>query len=526
MNDLDGLEVVGDLREMGVASFKIEGRLRSARYVEKVVGAYRLVLDAGPSDYEAALQEARGLVTQAMSRKVSSGYFLSPQPTEAISPFHSGNMGLHLGRAGNAVKRGGQACLRIMLKEPLAVGDRLRLHLEPSGERIAYSLKSVVVQNKAVQCAANGESADIVLPAAADGKTWKHVDVYKVDVAHTAGSARQNALPVDTVRKDISQLRRQLSRHLQDIKWKAWECCHLVDEVGKASAPKPAGRRPYQGKKRGGSVKVPLEWWLKMDAVKPLLGPLPVKPDRYVVTLDRQNANQAGQLKRALGKQARNVTWSLPPIMLDRELGRMKKHISLLIRTGFRCFQLGHLSQVDLFQGEKVFLSADYSLNMLNNQSLLLAAEAGFESGQLAIEADRDSLREAIQGYKQTGVPAAKRSGGRRDMRLGLTVYGTPALFTSRIAAPFFHYDRPVVSPKREPFVIRKKDGYTQTHPQRPFSLLPYLHELKGLGLDFAVVDLTGGHSGKKDMLELADRITGGGRHAKLSTFNYLGSLE
>jgi putative protease len=526
MNDLDGLDVLHELREAGVASFKIEGRLRSARYVEKVVEAYRMVLDAEPAGYDDALNQARLCVEQAMSRKVTSGYFFSPQPAEAISPFHSGNMGLHLGRAGGLMNVSGSQCLRLTLKEPLALGDRLRLHLEPAGERVAYSLKTILIKGQAEERGAAGQSVDIVLPAEASGKSWKHVDVYKVDVARVAGGSRQTGLQVAAAANGISSARRQMSRELQDVKWKAWEASHHLDDTAKATAPKTAGRKPYYGKKRGGPEKVPMEWWLKLDTAKPLLGKLPVKPERFIINLDRHTVKDAGELKRALGKQTRNVTWSLPPIMLDRELLRMKKHITTLIRSGFRCFQLGHLSQIDLFEGERVFLSADYSLNMINNQALLLATEAGFESGQLSIEADKESLTDAIQGYKQSGVPASQRSGGRRTMRLGLTVYGTPSLFTSRIAASFFQYERPVVSPKKENFVIRKRDGFTETHPQRPFSLLPYLQELKSLGLDFAVVDLTGGHSSKRDLEELAERMSGTGRQSKLSTFNYLGTLE
>ena len=46
MNDLDGLAAVPALRDIGITSLKIEGRLRSAHYVRNVVAAYRMVLDA------------------------------------------------------------------------------------------------------------------------------------------------------------------------------------------------------------------------------------------------------------------------------------------------------------------------------------------------------------------------------------------------------------------------------------------------------------------------------------------------
>ena len=83
-----------------------------------------------------------------------------------------------------------------------------------------------------------------------------------------------------------------------------------------------------------------------------------------------------------------------------------------------------------------------------------------------------------------------------------------------------------MVSPKDESFVIRKKDGFTETLPLRPFSLLPYLTELKAMGLDYVVIDLSGSMAGKKDIQDLSDRISGTGRHSKLATFNYLGKLE
>jgi len=525
MNDLDGMEAVQTLKRSGVASLKIEGRLRSARYVENVVSAYRGVIDADDGSLPKALSRGRRLIEQAMSRKTSSGYFFSPQPPEAISPLHSGNMGLHLGRGRRSNGKGGRQNLHVKLKESLSIGDRLRLHFEPSGDRVPFSLKGLEIAGQRVERAAAGDEVDLLLPNEVADLIWQHVDCYKVDLAQDGGATRHVELPIAEVGERIAQVQRQQAKQIEAIKWKVWECGH-VHASGGGKPLKVAGMRRQRTGKRGVPVKLPIEWWLKLDSIKPLLSRMELRPDRYVLTLDRLAVNQAGELKRLLGKQIRSVTWSLPAILADKDLGRLKKQISTLIRAGYRSYQLGHFSQFDLFRGEKVFLSADYTCNLLNNQALLLAAEAGFECGQLAIEADREALREAVQGYKQTGIPAARRGGGRRGMRLGLTVYGVPPLFTSRIAASFFPYERPVVSPKQEGFVITKKDGLTYTRGVRPFSLLPYLHELKGMGLDYVVVDLTGGLSGRKEMQELAERLAGSAKMAKLSTFNYLGRLE
>ncbi|MCK5517252.1 MAG: U32 family peptidase, partial [Desulfobulbaceae bacterium] len=140
MNDLCGFEALPGLRDAGVSSLKIEGRLRSAHYVKHIVSAYRTVLDCSPENRVEAVVQARLLADEAMSRKVSSGYFFSPQPAEAITPYHSGNTGTHLGRFSVIKMVGNEHVCRFILKAGLANGDRIRLHSEPSGERVAFRL--------------------------------------------------------------------------------------------------------------------------------------------------------------------------------------------------------------------------------------------------------------------------------------------------------------------------------------------------------------------------------------------------
>ncbi|WP_163339347.1 peptidase U32 family protein [Desulfopila sp. IMCC35008] len=518
MSDLEGLEVVRDLRDIGISSLKIEGRLRSANYVENVVRAYRLVIDAGDDEFDTAIEEAKVHLAAAMARKASSGYFLSPQPEHAISPYHSGNMGLHLGRA----KRAGNF-LKLKLKEPLVVGDRLRFHPEPSGERVAVTLKEMRVRGDEQNNAKNDETVTLPIPEKLTD-SFEHVDIYKVDTAHRDGGTK--GLPTAPFKAEIITLRKQLQRDQVDIRRRVWETAHAEELQGSTilKGTKQGKQRP--GTKRSRGSKLPLEWWLRVDSVRTLQTKMELTPDRFLIEMDRYNVQQAGQLKKMLGKRMRSVIWALPTVISDRGIAKYQKQIRTLLRAGFRSFQIGHLSQVFFFGGERVFLSGDYSLNLINNQALLTVAEAGLENAQLSIEADKESLRQALLGYKQLHVPAASRGGGKRNMRLGLTVYGAPPLFTSRIDASFFQHEKPIVSPKQENFVISKGDGVTLTRPLRPFSLLPYLDELKRLGLDYVIIDTTGGRSTKKDFQEISDRLSGVARLPKLPTFNYLGKLE
>jgi U32 family peptidase len=523
MNDLSGLDVVPELRRMGIASLKIEGRLRSAHYVSHVVRAYRMVFDAAEADFLEAVNEAKILVERAMGRTVSPGFFLSPQPKEAISPQHSGNTGLHLGSLKTLVQHESGLYGVVNLKESVELGDRLRLHFESSGERRAFSLKGLRVRNRKVDRTETAGTAWILLPDGIEHEAKGRIELYKIDVHAETGDTISQDLEIGAVKRELAKNRERLRRCIEAIQSRV-RGLEDRDHVADGSASRGRARKAGTQKKGDG---LPVEWWLKTDSLKVVMSKLPFVPDRLLLTLDKNMAGEAGRIRQYLGQQARNVIWALPPVLLGAELGRMRSGIASLIRSGFKSFQIGHLSQVVLFGNERVHLFGDYTLNLVNDQAVMFAAKAGLEGVQVSIEMDHDSMKDLFRAYQNSsGVLNVK--GRRTDPKisLGLTVYGAPALFTARLAAGHFQYDRIFVSPKGESFNIRKKEGGTQTFPCRPFSLLPYLEDLKQMGLQYAVVDISGLTMDRKGLQELADRMADKGRFTRLPTFNYLGKLE
>ncbi len=526
MNDLSGLEAVPVLRELGISSLKIEGRLRSAHYVHSIVAAYRKVLDADPLHQDEALAAARILADQAMSRKTTSGYFFSPQPAEAISPQHSGNMGMHLGRFTATRMVGDRLTCRFVAKAELAVGDRLRLHVEPSGDRSAFRLKTLFVLGEQQLSAMAGSKVSIELPSGfqVDGKG--HVEVYKIDGGSRAESAYDVARQAAHVGRELELKKKHLAPTVQRIV--SLVCAEqkpmdVEQQAGKKSKGGTAAttKRPYRPQQA--RKKIPLDWWLKTDSLKLIQGDLPFSPDRYLLSFNKQTVSQAGKMKTTLGKKARMLTWALPPVIMENDLARTKKQIQLLLRTGFRSFQLGHLSQKLLFKGEKAHLFADYTANLCNNQAVALACQLGIGAALAGIEMDRVTLQELLGGCRTADT--IQGSAGK-IIPVGLMVYGAPALYTSRLAPDHFPYEKKILSPRDEPYVIKKKESYTQTFPEKPFSLLPYLDELHEMGFKYAVVDISGGSNSKRELQDLAERLLNTGRYSKLSTFNYLGKLE
>lgn len=513
MNDLSALEAVPALKAAGVASLKIEGRLRSAHYVSHIVRAYRLVMDATEETFPEALKQATLLSNRAMGRKTSPGYFFSPQPAGAITPHHSGSMGDYLGRLGQVKGFDNRLYGKITLKEELADGDRLRLHAEPSGERFSFSLKELRLGNDAIEIAAEGSKVQLLLPEWEFYDKSNRIDVYRVDVKKDAGV--KGILP--DFRKCAAELTQFASENSERIYQVIQEVARPLDpeEIPEIVIPKHyVGKK---GKKQSRKIKLPLDVWLRVEHAKSLFKPLPFVPDRFLLPINKTNLGQAGQLKRYLGRRIRDLTWCLPPVLFEGEQIKFRKQVQLLIRSGFRSFQLGHIAQFTFFQNEqRVYLSSDYTVSLLNSQAVTLVEEGGLEAAQLSIESDQKILIELIARYKRY----------HSELKLGLTVYGAPALFTARLDPDHFEYNKTLNSPKNEEFIVLKKDNVTATVPVRPFSLLPYLVELKAIGLDYAVIDLSNIQIGKKEMEDLTERLNKTGKYSKLPTFNYLGTLE
>jgi putative protease len=132
--DLDASQVMARLRQMPLAALKIEGRMKGPEYVSRVVRAYRLLRDTPDADYEQAASEAENLLAESLGRHRSTGFFLSASAESGLSPVHAATSGLFLGQ----IVEGGSGSGRLALKEPLAVGDRIRIQFKSDDERHAH----------------------------------------------------------------------------------------------------------------------------------------------------------------------------------------------------------------------------------------------------------------------------------------------------------------------------------------------------------------------------------------------------
>ena len=142
--DLYGVPLLPELRRIGVASLKIEGRLRSPDYVWKTVKAYRLLLDGPVDSPPELLLEAEKLLRSTATRRPSNGFYFANEYSSLIDAGRLGSFGVAAAKVGKYARAG----LSVTALERLHLGDRLRLVPPEGGEGESFTLIDLRFQGK------------------------------------------------------------------------------------------------------------------------------------------------------------------------------------------------------------------------------------------------------------------------------------------------------------------------------------------------------------------------------------------
>lgn len=122
--DLCALDKLEDLVEAGVASLKIEGRMKSPEYVFAVTSVYREALDAALAKraVDEQTSEAQKLrLAEAFSRGFTTAYMDGERGNDIMSYGRPNNRGVFVGR----VERAADKSVAIAAEQPLCEGDVL-----------------------------------------------------------------------------------------------------------------------------------------------------------------------------------------------------------------------------------------------------------------------------------------------------------------------------------------------------------------------------------------------------------------
>ncbi len=125
--DLCTIDMLPELIACGVASLKIEGRMKSPEYVSAVVGVYRSVLDRALQNAseldadlgERATDEEHRVLREAFSRGFTTAYLTGDTSNDMMSYGRPNNRGVFVGRVAEV----GDGLVTINCEQKLEVGD-------------------------------------------------------------------------------------------------------------------------------------------------------------------------------------------------------------------------------------------------------------------------------------------------------------------------------------------------------------------------------------------------------------------
>lgn len=526
MNDLCGIDSLVAIRDTGVVSLKIEGRLKSVEYVRNAVRAYRLALDALDQDaaqQKIALEQAHHCLDAAMGRKRSTGFFLAGREDRLILPHLAGSSGELVAKVSKIEAEKGAGASRVLrlqvtLQASVKTGDRLRLYEERSGERKSFTLRTMESKGRRIDQAHKGQNVTMVI---GDVERYlfqrpSHGLLFRVDVSGRTAQQRSTLISTIGATRPPLVSSEGMRRQLINLG---------VESPGKARASVQPGSARCDGRKLHATSTDP-QWWLRVGSLEGARQRLPFKVSRVVLDLTPVNVERA--LHCRIRQDVRDaLVWALPPVMREEDVAWYEQAIEALRRQGGESFQIGHIGQMALFGGgdrgqqggADVKIYGDYSCNVLNTPALYQYAEAGLNGVQVSVELERATLQQMQAHRRQLA-----RQGEAAAIMLGVYVYGHPPLFSARLDAPHFQGQRSFASARGERYFLERRPEAIYARSVSAYSLLAHVQELSRLGINYFVVDISHGQP-RATSAEVIALFTGKGETPPVGIGNFDGGL-
>ncbi|MFO7766201.1 MAG: peptidase U32 family protein [Pelovirga sp.] len=571
-NDLSAIDLLPDLETAGICSFKIEGRMKSAEYVHKVVGAYRRVLDTPEIKRKKVLAEAKQQLKESFGRQPTRGFLAGRQPDDMAIPSQKGATGRFIGK----VRQIQGHRLSFTSTAPLHLGDRLRIQPANDKSGRAFTLRQLLTGSRQVKKTAGGSQVTVISPfdqgfkpgdsifmvASADAYTLSDSAARrKLDQRRSAGEPADLHISVSSEQINIiATLDQQTTAFTYPIT--SFAATHqpldtkILRQVFAAVAQEPFTLNEFSCSELPAIVIPPKElkqirrtfyrdlrlkrqeqiqqrrFNKRQAALDSLLAPGNSTPsskqlrvllkdtreqhllnneqvDSLLLPLNRQSLQHADKLTRRADK----IIWDIPFILFDPSWKEYQSAVRALHENGFRRFRLNNLGHFPLFDGlAGLQLYSSYRLFALNSQAVTAWAELGIADVELYIEDDRDNLA-AILTHK---LPTAT----------SLLVYGQVPLLTSRIQIRQLRGDGIVLSDRIDAYRVHQRQGLTWLHSDIPFSFIGNIKELEQLGCSGFIIDLSHCGSSSPTGRQVLNAVAQGIDPDNCSKFNFSGGLE
>ena len=170
--DMNTLELIPELIEAGVASLKLEGRMKKPEYVAVVVNSYRQKIDSYYQHSEMH-EDVQKNLSQIFNRDFTTAYLERKQGKFMMSDKRPNNRGRLIGRVirYDAAKR--EALIK--LSDTVHIGDILDFWVKVGG-RVSTTISKIICKKQSVQFADGGQ--EIIIPV--EKRVHPHDRIFKV----------------------------------------------------------------------------------------------------------------------------------------------------------------------------------------------------------------------------------------------------------------------------------------------------------------------------------------------------------
>lgn len=466
--DMQLIEHIPELCDIGVDSFKIEGRMKSAEYVGSVVAAYRYVIDHYKEDRKGAVETGKRMLASDFARTKTDYWYGFKEIGEGVknagakilNPNQAGGTGIYLGTINNTKKAPDELIDEIRRntpqgEEPERVvlanitggsydpdpGDSIRLHTRTDTGRVSHKVHHVEVDE--------------------DGRRWVDIPAgFKPgDSVYLLQIKSMSKRYPRVLTGDLSKYRRQPGD----------EKLPILDLT-------PVANRELSYFPEGIYVQV--------STIPDVFQAQALHPVRLILEYTNDTKYDLLHSKTVLPISKKAIYLSLDPYCPAALEETLAKELDELIELGFNQFVVNNIAHIQLLKDKKVRMIAGpylytfnrWAVSWLENQNIG-AIVMPYENSRRNLEATFDeNVRERVL------VP----------------IFAYPALFRMRFSLPEEYGFTFFADKEGEEFKVASSSDGSFVLPELPFSLLDKTEFLSQAGfkrmlIDFSKVSITKG---------------------------------
>ncbi len=475
--DLYMLEDIPKLKEAGVHSLKIEGRLRKSDYVASTVKAYRMMLDAEEHEIKAKLPEAKAILSGALGRKWSSGFYDKEKYGDIIESERLGVSGKQCGHVISTKSNG----FMMQASQPVKMGDKIRVQPKSGMEGPAITVTKITKNDQPATRIGNREAGfihcDKEIPA--DGIVYLagySVKEYGRLIEQLPTLENNLSLKVDVSAKSLKVW---VSDHPHMPVWeididlppaenRAIEADTFVKEFKKAITPTLGIKRvdviingEYFASQRDiRKLRQAFTEWLEKVytpvPVPDLEIPIPaVAKNKIINTLALRDKNIRQHYRIARHSELKaGEEYILPLFCPEDELDKLRSSINVAYFEGLRHFRVTSLYQFELLKEfTDIEINTGLPLPVTNRLVIETLKEWGVNRAQLWVELEKEILMRLVE---------------QKPDDVEVYVYGRLPILETRAILPI---EGKITDGRGAGFIIEKGNTLTSLYPEKVFKL-------------------------------------------------------